>query len=914
MSAPVGPTPPTDRVDAATLDAALSAALGRASGGEPELVVVEGAPGTGKSAALDRLMAAARDTSLLYGCGRSDGDPPAYDLLEQYGTEPVPERCAPPMAAQMLRRAVDAAGQIGPGPVLLVVDDLQWADPESVDALVHLLRRARGDRLLVVATTRPLGPGTHPALQRRLDTGLGRRLTLTGLDLASAGRLADRLRPELGAAVAESLWRHTGGNPLFLRSLLERTDLDLAAAAELPAPDEYGRQITDRWSRLAESARETLLAMCVLTESWLPETGTAAIGVSPAPGDLALLERAGLLLRRPGEVGIPHALTRAAVLQAADPDAVRTLHRRAAAISDGAAALDHRIAATEGTDDLLADDLAAAAQDLHDRGAHRSAARRYLQSARLCTDPAPALLRRYESMVDTLLQPTGRLSPGDAELLAAHAGSIPAAVVTGLAELAAGQWTVGYRKLRQATGIPGSGREPRPDPEGWHYRYAVLLAWAGMASDAATSDVERHLSDAVVLRGRPDPAFTGEEARVRGYLTERRLGVTGARELFAGLPDDPVRVPTAASLGLLARGVTGLRLCLLDEAIADLGELRRRVEDGAVSDISNGAFFAALACSLWLRGEWDRAAVIARQGTESFPRYEAPHLAAAQSMIASVRGDLAAADTHLGRARAFLADHPWPEPERLLLNAEVVRVLVDPDPAARHRFRPDHRVLRRMLGNRAPALWEVMFAAQALLWLDDPVGATTLIDTIGRDGSAPAWAGAVRDRLAGLVREAAGDLAGALGLLERAGTGIGDEVPWLRALTFTDLARLRHRSGAAAGEAAAEARRWFRLLGAPVPADVDRWVTAPAGPAGPVDPAPVRDSTPGWQLSEREREVLALVIQGLSHQQTARELFVTRSTVNFHLGNIYAKVGVSSRHDLTAMVRSDPAAFGILLR
>jgi DNA-binding CsgD family transcriptional regulator len=49
----------------------------------------------------------------------------------------------------------------------------------------------------------------------------------------------------------------------------------------------------------------------------------------------------------------------------------------------------------------------------------------------------------------------------------------------------------------------------------------------------------------------------------------------------------------------------------------------------------------------------------------------------------------------------------------------------------------------------------------------------------------------------------------------------------------------------------------------------------------------------------------------LSYQQIARELFITRSTVGFHLSNIYAKAGVASRHELTALLRSDPASFGL---
>jgi DNA-binding CsgD family transcriptional regulator len=57
-------------------------------------------------------------------------------------------------------------------------------------------------------------------------------------------------------------------------------------------------------------------------------------------------------------------------------------------------------------------------------------------------------------------------------------------------------------------------------------------------------------------------------------------------------------------------------------------------------------------------------------------------------------------------------------------------------------------------------------------------------------------------------------------------------------------------------------------------------------------------------LSDREREVVTLLLHGLSYAQIARELYVTRSTVAFHLSNAYAKTDTTSRHELVALVRS----------
>ena len=65
-------------------------------------------------------------------------------------------------------------------------------------------------------------------------------------------------------------------------------------------------------------------------------------------------------------------------------------------------------------------------------------------------------------------------------------------------------------------------------------------------------------------------------------------------------------------------------------------------------------------------------------------------------------------------------------------------------------------------------------------------------------------------------------------------------------------------------------------------------------------------------LTEREQDVLTLVASGMSYAQIARELFVTQSTVGYHLSNIYRKAQVTSRHELTELVRRDPAGFGIV--
>jgi DNA-binding CsgD family transcriptional regulator len=57
-------------------------------------------------------------------------------------------------------------------------------------------------------------------------------------------------------------------------------------------------------------------------------------------------------------------------------------------------------------------------------------------------------------------------------------------------------------------------------------------------------------------------------------------------------------------------------------------------------------------------------------------------------------------------------------------------------------------------------------------------------------------------------------------------------------------------------------------------------------------------------LSDRERDVVGLLAQGMSYAQIARELYVSRSTVAFHLGNVYAKTDTTSRHELVELIHA----------
>jgi ATP/maltotriose-dependent transcriptional regulator MalT len=201
----------------------------------------------------------------------------------------------------------------------------------------------------------------------------------------------------------------------------------------------------------------------------------------------------------------------------------------------------------------------------------------------------------------------------------------------------------------------------------------------------------------------------------------------------------------------------------------------------------------------------------------------------------------------------------------------------------------------------------------AAIWAGDLKQAETWLRFIDAGTEPPTWTGAVADWLRALIAEQRGEQQGALELLRRAAESGAQAVPFYRAHLLSDQARLEQVVGdrRRAAHAAALALNIYRRLGATTYLDrphlqVDQ--SAPDRPTPPeatAEPVTVSLRMLGarFGLSDRELDVLTLLASGLSMKQIAQELFITASTVSFHLGRIYAKTGVHSRHQLTEIIR-----------
>ena len=339
--------------------AQLRAALVAAAGGGGRLVLVSGEAGIGKT----RLAAALADMAgeydvpvasayaiddpgmpplwpwrrlgravpalagVLSAAPAAPGSPAAADSA--VAADSAAARFA--MFAEASQALSDAAADRG---LLVILEDLQWADRTSLLLLRHLAGELPRTRLLVVATFRETGgPSLTELLPGLLRAGGTRTIRLTGLSRPDIAQWLRRLEtggdaPEL----AGRLLARTGGNPLFVRLLVERGVAGVdRGLSEFP---ELRQLVLARLSGLDDPARELLDAASVLGERIdLPVLAEVTGHSVHRAGDL--LDQAvahGVLRSSPDTAGLSfaHALVRDAVYDVLAPSRRMGLHERAA--------------------------------------------------------------------------------------------------------------------------------------------------------------------------------------------------------------------------------------------------------------------------------------------------------------------------------------------------------------------------------------------------------------------------------------------------------------------------------------------------------------------------------------------------------------------------------------------------------
>ena len=324
--------------------ALLTELVREVSAGQGSSVLIEGEPGIGKSALVRAAVAEAPDAGcqVFWGSGDELGqalplvpfldglrvrepatNPRRNTIVQLLRGEIIADRGADVPAALAEQLLALVTEQCATRPTILVVDDLQWADPASVTLWGRLARSARQMPLLLLGMMRPV-PQRDDLLALRRVVGDGARLQLTAL---TAAAMADLVAVLAGGTPDSNLLRladGAAGNPLYVTELVaalargSSLTITEAGAAELAsgsAPGSLSAAIADRLGFVAGPTREVLKAAALLGMEFAVPDLAIVLGRSVADLVPAVDEAcaAGVLAESGYSLGFRHPLIRAAL-------------------------------------------------------------------------------------------------------------------------------------------------------------------------------------------------------------------------------------------------------------------------------------------------------------------------------------------------------------------------------------------------------------------------------------------------------------------------------------------------------------------------------------------------------------------------------------------------------------------------
>ena len=901
----------------------IDAVLAGARAGDGGVLVLTGEPGVGKSALLDAVAGRAGDMRLLRAAGSEhEAELPfsgIHELLQPVlgliDELPAPQagalRGALAMSDEAVERFAVSAAVCGllesaaaDAPVLVCVDDAQWIDGASLEALGFAARRIGEGRVAILVAFRDEVAASFRA--SRFE-----RLALGGLgEEAIAAVVSGAAERPLSSNLVTRVARATHGNPLAaLEVAAAVSDPRLAGRIGLGEPLPSGRLISHAFERrlaeLSEPARHALALAAAGESDGAHAVLDAASRLGLAPEAFAEAERAGVLAAAEDRLRFRHPLLRSLAYSRAGAEQRRGAHAALAASLEAAngSAGDrrawHLAAATVAPDEAVAEALAAAAGRFAQRAGYLAAAYAYERAAELT--PAPA--QRAERLVAAAeaCRLAGR--PAHARELLADAAPLakgPLCDEIALKDTMLEAWLGSVEVAAERYAAIAEDVMGR-DPDRGAYALSLAAGTAIAAGDtgaALTSarraaalipelpestacTVRETLGTVLVLRGEPREgapllreaaAWFEREGELPGrdYVAQALLWIEDyelARHLLDPLLDHAGRVGDIRALtsALEVRAQLELRTGRWREAHAAAAESVQLSYDTELT-VQLAYSLAVLAIVEAARGGPDVAAFAA----------EADEIAASNRL--TVIGE------YTGAARGLHALAGGRHDEALSLLEDVAA-----------------RVERT--GRRLPGVlqWEADLL-EAAVRAEQLETARTWLGELERRSAetAHAWGGAVAARIAGLLAEDHRPrFEDALRRHETA------TAPFEAARTRLCFGQRLRRDGARieAREQLRAAADGFRAIGA------TPWVEAAERELGATGER-LRRRAPDTpeELTTQERAIAGLVAAGASNKDVAAELFLSPKTVEAHLTRIYRKLGVNSRIQLARRLDEERSA------
>jgi len=886
--------------------AAIDRLLEDAQAGMGGALVVRGEAGIGKSALLDFARQRAAPMAVLSATGVEAESDLAFAGLHEL-LRPILDHLGelPDIQSQALAGALGLAPSTHADrllisaavlsllaaaaedrPTLCVVDDAQWLDRPTADALVFTARRLRAERLVILF-------GAREGEAARFEAAGLAELILTGLaDQPAIAVLASRAR-QAPPRVRDRLLAEAAGNPLALMELASGlSDEQVQGLAPLPEAMPLTPRLEtvfrQRISRLPAAAQTALLIAAADSASEVPAVLRAAAALQLPAHALDPAQHAALIQITGTTITFRHPLVRSALYQAATLSERQRVHAALADALSGEENTDRRVwhqaMATLTGDEEVAAALEASAWRAQLRAGHASAATAFVRAAELSTDEA----RRVQRMAAAAQAAWDAGQPVRArdiifQVLPQATGQTRTRLhyLSAVIEARTGSLRKGYAMLLEAA-------DASTDPSLTLEMLSEAMECASFCGDAAAVVEIGERSTAISVTGELDSfrvvclqAFgllhAGDHARAHVLLTDvlrRTATLTNPRALLwasvaadvieglgAGLPYVNRSVDLARRKGLLSLLPLAMRrqaMELLWSSQFDLAYAAAQEGHRLSLDLGYGS-----------GGHLENmAAVEAVWGREQDARKHAEQALA------------------LGQRRSSWFPAVMAEWTLGLIDLAAGR----PTEAANRLFgvtssdHPDH--------NPVVALDAMPDAIEASVRADLRDQAVVRLDEFrARVRAAP-----TQPQLALLARCEA--LAGARDADQAFGEAIAAAPalpPLQRARTellYGEWLRRERRRIDARGHLR-NALELFRTLSA-VP-----WAErAEAELRATGETARKRDVSAVEQLTPQELQIAGLVAEGLANKEIAAQLFLSPRTVDYHLRKVFTKLGITSRGEL----------------
>ena len=910
----------------------LARLLSGAREGRSGVLVLRGEPGIGKSALLDDAVRSADGFRVLRARGVEAETDIAFAGLQEL-LRPIlrllndlPERqravlkgalalgpavAGDPLAVRAATLSLLAA-TAEEGPLLVVVDDAQWLDQGSAEALVFAGRRLEAEGIVLLFAAREDGP------EEFRTPGLD-ELQVRGLDREAVGQLMRScVAGPVAPSVVEQLTNETAGNPLAvieLCDLLSPAQLlgEQPLGEPLAAGDTARRAFVRRAQALSQCAQQALLVAAAAGDGSLALVAAAFEVIGVGVESLGEAEAADLLRVDDGRFMFSHPVVRSAVYAAAEPDERRAVHR-ALATALGERSPDrrawHLAAAALGPDEEVAAALEQAADTARRRSGYAAAAH--------------------------ALERAAQLSPADGRRAARLLAGAEMARQAGRSEQALGL-------LRQAS-EEATAPLVRADV---NYKRARLEWFRGRAGQA-----ERHYLDAARLLESAIPAQSAlvlveaslaaqDAGDAAGALAaaERARAAAGSLDRTGGIVDDLARLAAEATVGVAlywageaaeAHRMLSLTISRLEDrhlAVVEPAEVlttadwrawtgtgvqqgRLRVEE-LLHEVRDTSALGLIPYTLHVAfhfhvrdGQWARACAAADEGArvaaETGGIHERHQLLALLALIEAAQGREEQCREHVDQAEALIDGGELTRPPEL---DEALGLLAlgggRPQEALHHleaatSARGETANARRLARPSLGDLVESYILATGTVPLE-LIGAVTKAGEGDFDGTA-----AIAERCRAIVADEPQFDAQFVRALELHGSAW----PFARARTQLCYGERLRRAGRRtdARVQLSAALDTFERLGA------QPWAERAATELRATGQRVARrDPTAPEQLTPQELRVALIIADGATVQEAASQLVLSPKTIEAHLGRAYRKLGVRNRAQLaTILARERP--------